>query len=303
MGDSALLRELSELLPGRVLADEPMKKHTSWRIGGPSDIFVNPASREDLRLVVSYAREKEIPLTVIGNGSNLLVTESGIRGIVVKVGNGLSRISISGNKIITEAGAQLAGVAARAMKAGLRGFEFTAGIPGSVGGAVIMNAGANGLSISALVEEVLVLDFEGEYFRKAKRELNFGYRSSNLQQEPVIVVEATFSCYPGDKNLIKEEMERFIARRRLTQPLNYPSAGSVFKNPPGDSAGRLIELAGLKGVKVGEAQISMLHANFIVNLGSATARDVLTLIEKARETVRSCFGVDLILEVKVIGNE
>ena len=298
-----MLRELSELLPGRVLADEPMKKHTSWRIGGPSDIFVNPASREDLRLVVSYAREKEIPLTVIGNGSNLLVTESGIRGIVVKVGNGLSRISISGNKIITEAGAQLAGVAARAMKAGLRGFEFTAGIPGSVGGAVIMNAGANGLSISALVEEVLVLDFEGEYFRKAKRELNFGYRSSNLQQEPVIVVEATFSCYPGDKNLIKEEMERFIARRRLTQPLNYPSAGSVFKNPPGDSAGRLIELAGLKGVKVGEAQISMLHANFIVNLGSATARDVLTLIEKARETVRSCFGVDLILEVKVIGNE
>lgn len=303
MGESAVFRELSELLPGRVLAGEPMSKHTSWRIGGPSEIFVNPASREDLRLVVSYAHEKGIPLIVIGNGSNLLVMESGIRGIVVKIGKGLSRIAVKGNRITAEAGAQLATVAARAMEKGLSGFEFTAGIPASVGGAIVMNAGANGSSISNLVEEILILDFEGEFSRKAKGELNFGYRSSNLQQEQLIVVEATFSCHPGDKETIKEEMEKFIARRRLTQPLRYPTAGSVFKNPPGDSAGRLIEMAGLKGLKIGEAQISMLHANFIINLGSATARDVAALIEKARETVLSRFGVDLTLEVKVIGNE
>ncbi|HOV79782.1 MAG TPA: UDP-N-acetylmuramate dehydrogenase [Bacillota bacterium] len=303
MADAALFRELCNLLPGRVRADEPMKKHTSWRIGGPSDIFVDPASREDLRLVVSYARHWEVPLTVIGRGSNLLVTESGIRGIVVKIGRGLSRITVDRNTVTAEAGADLSGVAARALSAGLGGFEFTAGIPGSVGGAVIMNAGANGSSIGDLVTEVLLLRYEGEFRRIEKEELDFGYRSSALQRELAIVVEVNFACRYRDKDLIREDMERYISRRRLTQPLNYPSAGSVFKNPPGDSAGRLIELAGLKGVKVGDAQISTVHANFIVNLGSATAGDVLALIDRARQTVHSRFGVELKLEVKIIGNE
>ena len=303
MVDSAFYRELIELLPGRARMGEPMKKHTSWRIGGPSEFFVDPTSREDLRLVVAYAHRRGIPLTIIGNGSNLLVSEGGIRGIVVKVGSGLARISTIEDKIVTEAGAKLAMVAAAARDAGLGGFEFSAGIPGTVGGAVVMNAGANGSSISELVREVVVLDFEGEFHRKTKEEMNFGYRSSILQQEPAIVVEASFFCYPRGKDAIKDAMEEFVAKRKRNQPLCKPNAGSVFKNPPGDSAGRLIELAGLKGMRVGDAQISTLHANFIVNLGSATARDVLALINRARETVNSRFGVELKLEVKVIGDD
>ncbi|BAF60040.1 MAG: UDP-N-acetylmuramate dehydrogenase [Pelotomaculum sp.] len=302
MVEPAFYRELAELLPGRVRAGEPMKKHTTWRIGGPSDVFVEPEGREELRRVVCYASRRDAPLYVIGNGSNLLVADGGVRGIVVKIGKGLSRISIKGNKIIAEAGARLAGVAAAAGEAGLGGFEFLAGIPGTIGGAVAMNAGANGFSLGNLVEEVLLLDFHGEFCRKTKEEMKFGYRSSIIQKAPLILVEALFSCYPRNKEEIREEMERFLARRKLTQPLCYPSAGSVFKNPPGDTAGRLIEMAGLKGMRVGDAQISTLHANFIVNLGSATARDVLALIEKAREAVLARFGVELKLEVKIIGN-
>lgn len=303
MVDSAFYRELIELLPGRARAGELMKKHTSWRIGGPSELFVEPSSREDIRLVVSYAHQRGIPLTVIGNGSNLLVSEGGIRGIVVKVGSGLARISTGEDGIVAEAGAKLAMVVAAARDAGLGGFEFSAGIPGTVGGALVMNAGANGSSIGELVREIVVLNFEGELHRKTKEEMNFGYRSSVLQREPSIVVEASFSCYPRDKDAIKDEMETFVAKRKLTQPLCQPNAGSVFKNPPGDSAGRLIEMAGLKGMRVGNAQISTLHANFIVNLGSATARDVLALIDRVRETVRSRFDVELKLEVKVIGDD
>lgn len=303
MVDSAFYRELIELLPGRARAGELMKKHTSWRIGGPSELFVEPSSREDIRLVVSYAHQRGIPLTVIGNGSNLLVSEGGIRGIVVKVGSGLARISTGEDGIVAEAGAKLAMVVAAARDADLGGFEFSAGIPGTVGGAVVMNAGANGSSIGELVREIVVLNFEGEFHRKTQEEMNFGYRSSILQREPSIVVEASFSCYPRDKDAIKDEMEKFVAKRKLTQPLCQPNAGSVFKNPPGDSAGRLIEMAGLKGTRVGNAQISTLHANFIVNLGSATARDVLALIDRVRETVRSRFDVELKLEVKVIGDD
>lgn len=302
MVDSALYRELFELLPGRVRAAEPMKKHTSWHIGGPADVFVEPESREDLRLAVSCAHQRGIPVTVIGKGSNLLVAEGGIRGIVVKVGGGLARIATGEGEIVAEAGAKLARVAAAARDAGLGGFEFSAGIPGTVGGAVVMNAGANGSSISALVREVLLLNYEGEFYRKTNEEMDFGYRSSVLQREPSIVVEASFSCHPRDKDAIRQEMEKMIARRRLTQPLCYPNAGSVFKNPPGNSAGRLVEMAGLKGMRVGDAQISTLHANFIVNLGAATARDVLELIDRAREAVYSRFGVELKLEVKLIGD-
>jgi len=293
--------ELSRLLPGQVRAGEPMSSHTSWRIGGPADVFVDPADIEDLRLTVYYAYRQGIPLTVIGAGTNLLVSEEGIRGIVVKVGHGLGRISTVGNEIVAGGGAKLAGVAVTARDTGLGGVEFSAGIPGTVGGAVIMNAGANGSSISTLVREVTLLDFTGVFSRKSKEEMHFGYRTSILQREPAIVVEVCFSCHPRNKKAIREEMEKYIARRRLTQPLGLPSAGSVFKNPPGDSAGRLIEAAGLKGLRFGDAQVSGVHANFIVNLGAASARDVLALIDRVREAVYGRFGVELQLEVKVVG--
>lgn len=302
MAEPALYKELLKLLRGRVVAGELMKNHTSWRIGGPSDVFVEPEGREDLQLVVSYAYNHGVPLTVIGAGTNLLVSERGIRGIVVKIGDGLSRISIAGNHIVAEAGAKLSRVAAAAREASLGGFEFTAGIPGTVGGAVVMNAGANGSSISELVQDVLLLDYRGGYCRKTNKELNFGYRFSILQEAAFILVEVSFSCFSRNKNEIRKEMENYIARRRMSQPTAQANAGSVFKNPPGDSAGRLIEAAGLKGLQIGDAQISPLHANFIVNLGSATARDVLALIDKARKVVYDRFGVELKPEVKVVGD-
>jgi len=279
-----------------------MKKHTSWRIGGPADIYVEPASRGELQLAVSYAHELSIPLTVIGAGTNILVSDEGIRGIVIKIGSGLDWISVNENIIFAEAGAKLSRVASVARDAGLGGFEFSAGIPGDVGGAVVMNAGANGASVGAQVKEILLLNPEGVYFKKTKDEMNFGYRSSALQSELAVVVEAVFSCCRRDRNAINEDMDTYIKKRKDTQPLHYPNAGSVFKNPPGESAGRLIEAAGLKGERVGDAQISLMHANFIINLGAATARDVLMLINKARASVLDRFGIDLKPEVKVLGN-
>ncbi len=301
MADSTIYLEMLKILPGRVRAGEPMIRHTSWRIGGLADVFVEPTSREELRLAVSYANERSIPLTIIGAGTNILVPDEGIRGVVVKVGSGLDRIYLEENVIIAEAGAKLSRVAAVAREAGLGGFEFSAGIPGAIGGAVVMNAGANGASIGVLVKEILLLNMEGCFFKKTKEEMNFAYRSSALQSERAVVVEAAFSCCRRDKEAIREEMEVFIKKRKETQPLHYPSAGSIFRNPPGDSAGRLIEAAGLKGVRVGDAQISTLHANFIINLGAATARDVMALVERARKSVLELFGIELKPEVKVVG--
>lgn len=302
MVDSAFYRELLEMMPGRVRAGEPMKKYTSWRIGGPSEIFVEPSGREDLKLVVSYAHRHDLPFTLIGAGTNLLVSDQGIRGIVVKIGKGLDAITTGQDGIVAEAGAKLARVAAAAREAGLGGFEFSAGIPGVVGGALAMNAGANGSSIGDLVREVSLLSLEGEFFYRTGEEMGFGYRTSILQREPSIVVAVTFACRRRDKSEIEKEMEQFLRRRKATQPLHYPSAGSIFKNPPGDSAGRLIEAAGLKGLRIGDAQVSDLHANFIINLGAASARDVLALIDKIKEKVLGYCGVELKLEVKIIGD-
>lgn len=302
MVDTTIYRELQDLFPGRVRTGEPMKKHTSWRIGGPSDYFVEPVGRKELQLLVSFAKHREIPLTIIGNGSNLLVSERGIRGIVIKIGSGLARVTVLGRDVVAEAGAKLSALATAARDNSLGGLEFSAGIPGTVGGAVVMNAGANGSSVGALIREVLLLDLEGRLCRRGGETLNFSYRSCALQMEPMIVVEARFTCYPREKHLIQDEMEGFIAKRLSAQPLGLPNAGSVFRNPPGDSAGRLIEAAGLKGLRVGDAQVSTLHANFIVNLGMATASDVLALIDKTRKTVMGRYGVELQLEVKIVGD-
>ncbi len=303
MACQTIYLEMLKILPGQVRASELMKKYTSWRIGGPADVFVEPAGRKGLQLAVAYAHKRGIPLTIIGAGTNILVADGGIRGIVVKLGRGLDRIFLDGDMIVAESGAKLSKVAAMARDAGLGGFEFSAGIPGNIGGAVVMNAGANGASIGARVKEALLLDPAGCFLKKTKDEINFGYRSSTLQNNSAIVVEAVFSCFKKDKEIIGREMEVFTKRRRETQPLHYPSAGSIFKNPPGDTAGRLIEAAGLKGERVGDAQISTLHANFIINLGQASARDIMTLIEKTRESVLALFGIELKPEVRVVGDK
>ena len=293
--------ELLLLLPGRVQVTEPLHRHTSWRIGGPADIFIEPAHRRELQAAVSFARERGIPLTVIGYGTNLLVSDRGVRGIVVKIGPKLGRVTVRAREVLAEAGASLPRVAAVSLKAGLSGLAFSAGIPGAVGGAVVMNAGAYGHSLGEVVQDVLILGFDGILTTKTREEMSFAYRSSIIQKEPAIVVEAALALQEGDPEQIRREMKEYLDRRKQSQPLALPNAGSVFKNPPGHSAGQLIEASALKGLTIGGAQVSFKHANFIVNLGTATARDVAHLIDRIVRTVRERFGIELQPEVKSIG--
>ncbi len=295
--------EISRLINSPVMFREPMHLHTSWRIGGPAEIFVEPRGIEDLRAVLTYAAQSGLPLTVIGAGTNLLVRDGGISGIVLKIGGGFSGIRVDGETITAGGGAKLHRLAAAARDAGLGGFEFIAGIPGSVGGAVVMNAGAYGSSVGDRVVEVTCLGYQGDLLCLDGRRLDWGYRKSALQGKESVVVEAVFRGYPRDKDLISSDMEKILGSRRAKQPLEYPSAGSVFKNPPGNYAGKLIQDAGCQGMRVGDAQVSTKHANFIINLGKATASDVLKLIAAVREKVMEKFGVSLEMEVKVLGRD
>lgn len=292
---------LENKIQGRVRYSEPLQNHTTWQIGGPADVLVEPASREDLAAVLAFVQREALPLAVIGNGSNLLVSDSGFRGVVIKIGEALGRVNLDGERIFAEAGAKLGRVTAVAQAAGLGGLEFAVGIPATLGGAVVMNAGANGAAMADVVERVTVVDYGGNERVLQHAEIGFGYRRSRLQELKAIAVEIVLRLTPDDPREIRRRSEEYLRRRRMTQPLEYPSAGSVFKNPPGDAAGRLIELAGAKGLRIGDAMVSERHANFIVNLGNARARDVLALIGRVREMVREKFGVMLELEVKVLG--
>ncbi|MDT3699998.1 MAG: UDP-N-acetylmuramate dehydrogenase [Thermincola sp.] len=293
--------ELGDLIQGVVTVNENMKKHTTWRIGGPADIMVLPTGTEDIRKCLVYAQERKLPLTVIGNGSNLLVRDKGIRGIVLKMGKSFSDIYIEKNTIRAEAGAFIPLVAREAAEAGLSGLEFAAGIPASVGGAVRMNAGAHGKCIDQVVQMVTVLNPDGSLETLSNGDIGFKYRQSNIKERGLIVVEAVFSLVSGRKSEIKAKNGENLAKRKLSQPLEYPNAGSVFANPPGQWAGWLIEQVGGKGMCVGNAMVSEKHANFIVNLGDAAAEDVLRLIEKIKKLVFEQFNIDLKLEVQVVG--
>lgn len=303
MKDLAAFRELSALLPGQVKADEPMALHTTWRIGGPADIFIEPAGLEELARAVTWVHRRGLPVYFIGNGSNLLVRDGGIRGVVVKIGRGLSWHRVDGTTIVAGAGMGLGALAALAQASGISGFEFSPGIPGTVGGAVVMNAGANGSCMADLVQEVLVMNRAGELERLPASGLQFGYRTSSLLGKSLVVVEVTCRGVKRDPASIAREMKGYLERRRATQPLSYPSAGSVFKNPPRYAAGWLIERAGCKGLREGDAQVSPVHANFIVNLGRATARDVENLIRQVQQRVYQQFGILLNLEVQILGEE
>jgi len=289
------------MIKGRVLASEPMSKHTSWRIGGSADFFVEPADSEDLCRALAWARSNGLPVIVIGNGTNLLVSDSGVRGLVLKLGAGLSGIEIKDTSIYAGAGALLPRLANRALQAGLAGFEFLAGIPGTVGGALLMNAGANGCSVGERVQRVEAVDYEGNVITFGKNELEFNYRNSCLSRRNLIITGASFVGMPCQAEEIKKRMDDYLSRRRSTQPLELPNAGSVFKNPPGDSAGRLIESAGCKEMRVGGIQVSPRHANFFVNLGGGTAADVLELVQMVRSKVEDKCSVKLLLEVQILG--
>lgn len=294
--------ELSHLLP-RVRLDEPMAKHTTFRIGGPADAMVSPGSAEELGRVLAFARAQKVPFIIIGRGSNLLVRDGGIRGIVVRIAEGMDNVQTDGPRIFAEAGISLSVLAKKAASLSLAGLEFAAGIPGSLGGALAMNAGAYGGEMKDVVEWVESMDAAGEVRRRSNAEMAFSYRHSVLQETGEIALRAGLLLAAGDRKEIEARMKELNDRRQANQPLTLPSAGSVFKRPEGHYTGPMIQECGLKGCRVGGAEVSTLHANFIVNTGGATAADVLTLIERVRETVHGRYGVWLEPEVRVIGED
>ena len=308
--NQTFVKSVTEQLPQLgLLRDEPMKKHTTFRIGGPADYYAEPDMSRISKLI-EIAKACDMPVTVIGNGSNLLVGDKGIRGLVIGIGKGMSEIEVTeavaqdftaqDNCHIITAGAG-AILAAKAAEASLSGLEFASGIPGSVGGAVVMNAGAYGGEIKDVLIDATVLTADGELKTVTRDELDLSYRHSIVPEKGYIVLSARFRLTPKPKDEIKSYMAELRAKRVEKQPLEYPSAGSTFKRPEGYFAGKLIMDAGLRGYSVGDAQVSQKHCGFVVNKGEAAAADVLTLIKDVQETVLKQFGVKLEPEVKMIG--
>lgn len=288
---------------GTVLLNEPMSLHTSFRTGGPAEVFIKAESTENIISAIDIAKKYNKQYIITGNGSNILVKDGGIEGIVINIGNEMSKIKCDGTKIYAQAGAMLSALATAAADEELTGLEFASGIPGTVGGAVFMNAGAYDGEIKDVIEYADVIDSEGNTHRLIKDELELSYRHSVIAEKNMIVVGAMFNLNKGIKKNITDKMADFAKRRRDKQPLNYPSAGSTFKRPEGYFAGKLIEDSGLKGKTVGGAQVSEKHAGFVVNIGNATSGDIITLMEFCIETVYNKFGVKLEPEVRILGKD
>ena len=299
-GLSKIIDKLKKINDCKVVENASMKEYTSFKIGGPADIMVEPSSISALQEVLKLASATDISYFILGKGSNLLVGDLGFRGIVIKL-TGLDEIQVEDNLIRAQAGTTLAKVAKAALDAELAGLEFASGIPGSLGGAVFMNAGAYGGEMKDVVTKVIALTRDGEKKIVSGEEAQFGYRESIFHKEDWIVVEANMELEKGNPEEIRAKMNDLNGRRKDKQPLDYPSAGSIFKRPPGHYAGALIEGAHLKGVSIGGAQVSPKHAGFIVNTGEATAKDVRDLIRHIQDTVREKDGVDLETEVRFIG--
>ena len=286
----------------QILENEPMSRHTTFKVGGPADVLFLPESEEQLIQAIAIAKDAGIPCIVIGNGSNLVVRDGGIRGLVIALGEGMAAIVRSGDTITAWAGASLARVSAYAQASGLAGLEFASGIPGTLGGGCAMNAGAYGGQLSdVLIDARMLLDDAVKTL--TVEDMQMGYRTSLPLREGGIVISARFALTPDNPESIAERMRELNARRREKQPLNRPSAGSTFKRPEGHFAGALIEQSGLKGYRVGGAQVSEKHAGFIVNAGGATAKDILTLIEIVQDEVLARFGVHLETEVRILGED
>lgn len=285
----------------RVLMDEPMRKYTTFRIGGPADYLVSVSDRREVKDIVAVCKEENVPYYIVGNGSNLLVSDKGYRGVIIRIFKDMAEIQVRENRIIAEAGALLSQIAVKALEAGLTGFEFAAGIPGTLGGACRMNAGAYGGEMKDVLEEVVVLDDRGEIRRLSAGELEPGYRTSVIAVKGYTALEATISLKKGEKEKIKEYMEQLRGKRVSKQPLEYPSAGSTFKRPEGYFAGKLIEDAGLRGFSVGDAQVSEKHCGFVINKGNASAAEVYELMRLVSDKVEEKSGVRLEPEVRRLG--
>lgn len=288
---------------GTVLTDEPMSNHTSFKIGGPVDVFVIPGTVEELASSIKLCKDEGLSYFVMGNGSNLIIRDKGMRGVVIKVSESMSNIEIKGVKLIAEAGALLSVVSKAALRNFLAGLEFASGIPGSLGGAIAMNAGAYGGEMKDVVTKVLCLDTNGNFVEYENKDMDFGYRQSRVQSENLIVVRVEMELSEGKYEDIKAYMDELTEKRTSKQPLHLPSAGSVFRRPEGYFAGKLIEDAGLKGLRLGGAQVSEKHSGFIVNVENAKSDDVINLIKVVQKTVSDKFGVKLETEVKIMGEE
>lgn len=300
--DEIIYNELKKSLPEeRIKVDEPMKNHTTFRVGGPADFFIVPETKEELQAAVMCCKKSSLPYYIIGNGSNLLVSDKGYRGAVIQIYKAMNQVSVEGNVVTAQAGALLSIVANRALDAGLTGFEFAAGIPGTLGGACIMNAGAYGGEMKDVLKEVVVLTKEGEFLTLKADELELGYRTSIIAKKQYVVVEAVLCLESGDKTEIKGKMDELREKRVTKQPLEYPSAGSTFKRPEGHFAGKLIEDTGLRGFQVGGAQVSEKHCGFVINKDQATAADIDELMHQVSDKVEAKFGVRLEAEVKRLG--
>lgn len=299
------LDALAALDIGDRVFNAPLSGYSSWQIGGPADLLVEPTTPQQVATVVTYARQNNVPLVVIGQGTNLLFADAGLRGIILKIGSNMSNLSIVGNRIIAEAGLWVPQLARQAMLAGLSGLEHTIGIPGTLGGLVMMNGGSHRKGIGENVVRVTVVDRDGQLVQMNREECDFSYRHSALQGTGVVVVETELECPFGDLNQIRREMMTDLRERRTKFPRKQPNCGSVFLStsemhatvgPPG----KVIEEAGLKGTRIGQAEVSQQHANFILNLGGATAADVLSLIAFIRKSIQQEIGFDLKCEARYV---
>ena len=286
-----------------ILIDEPMSRHTTFRVGGPADFFVTPKAKEEVRDVIRICKEAGMPYYIIGNGSNLLVSDAGYRGVIVQIYKEMNEVKVEGDLVKAQAGALLSGIAAKALGAELSGFEFASGIPGTIGGACVMNAGAYGGEMKDVLEFVTVLTGEGKIIELGRNELELGYRTSVIAKKGYIVLGAVLKLEHGDGEKIKTYMDELKEKRVTKQPLEYPSAGSTFKRPEGYFAGKLIEDAGLRGFQVGGAQVSEKHCGFVINRDHATAADIMELMRQVQIRVKENSGVDLEPEVKRLGDE
>ncbi|MEH6905065.1 UDP-N-acetylmuramate dehydrogenase [Neobacillus drentensis] len=300
----AIITELENLKIGKVKKNEPLVNHTTIKIGGPADLFIEPSSVENLKQVMGLVKKYSLNWRAIGRGSNLLVSDKGIEGAVIKLGSGIDELKINGTEITVGGGHSLVSLATLISKKGMSGLEFASGIPGSVGGAVYMNAGAHGSDISKILTRAHILFEDGTMEWLSNEEMKFSYRTSVLQKiRPGIVVEASFQLVEGDKEVIVSQMIKNKDYRKETQPWNFPCAGSIFRNPLPNYAGKLIEVAGLKGYSIGGAKISEMHGNFIVNAGNATAGDVLALIQHVKDIIYNLYEVKMETEVEIVGRK
>jgi UDP-N-acetylmuramate dehydrogenase len=284
----------------KVREHEPLSKHTTFKIGGPADLWLEPQDLESLQRVIGVLNHLRIPYFLIGEGSNLLVSDQGFRGAMIHLDEGFNLIECHGTSLICGAAAKVRDLANYALKSWFQGVASLFGIPGSLGGGVVMNAGAYGATLSDTLEWVEAIEPDGTLLRMNKNDLTFGYRKAPELQGKV-VTSLSFGLTPGDPGIILAEMERVTKRRAESQPLEFPSAGSVFKRPPGDYAGRILEAVGAKGFSIGGAEVSSKHANFIINRGDATAADVLAVIKELKKRVLESFGINLELEIKQVG--